>query len=73
MGDTPIPQNSIDLLQQEKEHLIQEIAEEVERIASQLTVVNTNVEAILNKQKKITNFAELWGAFRVECQQKQGD
>lgn len=72
MGDTLNPQNSIDLLQQEKEHLIQEIAEEIECITSQLTVVNTNVEAILNKQKEITNFAELWGAFRVECQKKQG-
>lgn len=70
MGDTPIPQNSIDLLQKEKERLIQEIAEEIERIASQIALVNKNVDTILNKQKEITAFAELWTTFRIECQRE---
>lgn len=63
-----IEESEEEILQKEKQFLIQDITEEIEHLTKQLAVVNENVEGLLQRQGELTAFAEQWSRFRANCQ-----
>ena len=58
-----------EILQKQKQYLIQDVTEEIEHLTKQLAVVNENVQRILKGQGEVSTFAQQWGEFQSQCKQ----
>ena len=69
--DSDLNEDSEGILQQEKQYLVQDITEELEHLTKQLSVVNENVQNILQKQSELNSFANQWSQFQAQLQRKK--
>lgn len=61
-----------EILQREKQYLVQDIAEEIEHLSKQLAVANENIQKVLQNQSELDTFAEQWSQFQAQCKKTEG-